>query len=188
MSASLSTKKAEGKGAKKRLVGHPPFAEMVSTAILGGDPRRGTSRQGIKTNILAEHGLPDTPFNNMQINKAIRRGLSTGKIRSDRYRAGHYKIGKPAPATVAAPEKKATAKTDEKKAKAKKPVEKAQQKRVKIAKKDSAAAKKATAKKPANKAPKRPTILKKDSAAKKTKPAVKKTVRTSGGKKKIVRA
>merc|ERR1712087_547056 len=150
MPAKLSSEKAQAKGAKKRLLEHPPFAEMVSTAILGGDARRGTSRQAIKTSILAEHGLPATPYYNMQINKAIRRGLAKGKLRTDRFRAGHYKIAKTAPAVTAATavtEKKVTAKTEEKK---KATAKKAAKKPVKMAKKETTekvTAKKVTTKK-----------------------------------------
>ena len=110
-----STESAKTKGARKRLPDHPPFAEMVATTIVDGDPRRGTSRQAIKRNILAQHGLPDTNHNNLFINKSLKKGLLSGKFAQVKYHRGHYKINtakvRPAGKPTLKKTKKATAKT-----------------------------------------------------------------------------
>jgi len=97
---------------------HPPFANMVSLAIEDLGAKRGSSRIAIKKHLLAVFGLEDNLANNKRINLALKRGVESGNLTTNRYHAGHFKNvkaeGKAAKAdksSKATPKKVATMKT-----------------------------------------------------------------------------
>merc|ERR1712168_1100723 len=93
-------------------------ANMVSLAIEDLGAKRGSSRIAIKKHLLAVFGLEDNLANNKRINLALKRGVESGNLTTNRYHAGHFKNvkaeGKAAKAdksSKATPKKVATMKT-----------------------------------------------------------------------------
>ena len=73
---------------------HPPFVDMVAESIKDLADKRGSSRVAIKKHLLAYFQLEDTPANNKRINLALKRGVESGKLTTNRYHAGLFKIVK----------------------------------------------------------------------------------------------
>ena len=116
----------------KRPAGHPPFSEMIRTAITDIADKKGSSRIAIKKYILDHFNVEDTKANNSRLNVSLRRGIAGGKLTTARHHAGHFKVPKPGKRAAGkspkkkTPKKKSADKTTPKKAeKAKSPVKKA---------------------------------------------------------------
>lgn len=166
---------------------HPPFKDMIVSAISKLGDKKGSSRQAIKKHVLSSNKVSEQSTKT-NLNKMLTKMLASGQLVHPKSSTGRYKLAAPkAPAqqaakkkTVVAKKKKpaakkaavgkeSTKKTVAKKPKAKKtPVKKA-------AAKKSATVKKSAAKKPAAKRP---------ASKKSPKKVVKKAAKKTSAKKK----
>ena len=71
---------------------HPPFSEMIATAIKDLADKKGSSRIAIKRHILAKFKLEDTKANNTWLNLALRRGVTSGQLTPNKHHAGLFRI------------------------------------------------------------------------------------------------
>ena len=173
-----TTKKAAKPKATKKATpsAHPPYLEMVTAAINNLKERNGSSLQAIKKYIAANYKC-NVEKSSSHIRKALKSGVSNGKLLQAKGTgaSGSFKVNAPKP--VAKSTKPKAKKVAKKAAKPKKTVKKATKspKKVKKAKKSASAEKKpkkagkSVAKKPAAK-----KAAKKPKAAKKAKKAAKK--------------
>lgn len=145
---------------------HPPYIEMVSTAITAMKDRGGSSRQAIEKYIKANFkGTGDT---STHLKMALKRGVASGKLLHTKGTgaSGSFKVNKAA----------VTPKKKPKKAAAKKPRKKSATPKKRAAKKTGA--KKATKKKSAAKKSKSPAKKKKAAKKPKAKSAAKKRTKS----------
>lgn len=98
MSTGVKTPKKAAKpkplAKAKKAAAHPPYLEMVADAIKDIGNRGGASRIAIKKHILANYRLGDTKATNTNINLALRRGLKSETLFTNRFHGGHFKIVK----------------------------------------------------------------------------------------------
>ena len=71
---------------------HPPFSEMIATAIKDLADKKGSSRIAIKRHILGKFKLEDTKANNTWLNLALRRGVTSGQLTPNKHHAGLFRI------------------------------------------------------------------------------------------------
>ena len=175
--------------ARRPAAAHPPYIDMVVTAITAMKERGGSSRQAIEKYIKANNKITGDPSSHLKV--ALKRGVQTGKLIHTKGTgaSGSFKVGKapaapkkkPAKRVVAkkskkkagTPKKRTTKKTTAKKATKKK---KTPAKKGKSPAKKKTAAKKSTAKTAAKKKTKSPKkrVTPKKKTAKKTKAKAKK--------------
>ena len=73
-------------------ISHPPYNDMVTSAIKALANRRGSSKFAIKKYILARFRVEDNKKTNTNINLTLRRGIADGKLFTNRFHAGMFKI------------------------------------------------------------------------------------------------
>jgi len=83
---------------------HPPYQEMIRTAIQNLKDRSGSSRQAIKKYISANYKVGDN--SNNQVNLAIKRGVASGDFLQPKGPSGPVKIQPPVRAERAVTKKK----------------------------------------------------------------------------------
>ena len=168
--APQSPKKAVKKRAPAKPAAHPPFNDMVKSAIVALKERNGSSRQKITKYILANFKeLGDEAAAKRHIKMALKTDVSSGALLHTKGvgASGSFKLSKVAKATPkkkAATKKKPAAKKAAKKPTAKKPKAKKAKKPAAKKAKDTKAKKPKTAKKP--KAAKKPAGKKPKTAKK----------------------
>ena len=193
MTAAAASPKKARKPAAKKTASHPPYANMVASAVSALKERNGSSRQAILKYIMANYNLgSDSAKVNSHLKVALRNGIKKGSLKHHGKSTGangSFKVAekvKAAKAKKPAKAKKAAAKKSPKKTSPKK---KAAPKPSGDAKKKSPAKK--AAKKPAKKAaapkkaktPKKPkAAAKKPKAAAAKKPAAKKSPKKAAKK------
>ena len=176
--AETTAKKVDASKAAKpeKTVSHPPFIDMVAEAIKSLSDKRGSSKIAIKKHMLAQYKLEDTKANNTRINLALKRGVTGGKLVTNRFYAGHFKNIKADKAAKKEPLKK----TPVKKVAAKTPTKKL----VKKAKSPTKKSVMKSARKTLTKKAAKPKLIAKKPAVKKTtKNAVKKPAKKATPKK-----
>ncbi len=194
MTAAAASPKKARKPAAKKTASHPPYANMVASAVSALKERNGSSRQAILKYIMANYNLgSDSAKVNSHLKVALRNGIKKGSLKHHGKSTGangSFKVAekvkaakakKPAKAKKAAAKKSPKKKTSPKKKAAPKPSGDAKKKSPakKAAKKP---AKKAAAPKKA-KTPKKPkAAAKKPKAAAAKKPAAKKSPKKAAKK------
>lgn len=89
--AATSVKRASKKSSKS--ASHPPYKDMIVSAVITLKDRNGSSRQGIKKWILSKHGNVSDKFDSM-LNQAIRRGVENGDFIQPKGPSGPLKLNK----------------------------------------------------------------------------------------------
>ena len=149
---------------------HPPFANMIATAVKALKERNGSSRQAILKYIIANNKVGDAAKAQVRVRLALKKMIAAKKVvaggAAGKKGAGCFKLA--AAAKVEKPKKKPAAKKPKAKKVAKKPAAKKAVKAKKPAAKK--AAKKPAAKKPAAKKPAAKKPAAKKPAAKKAAP------------------
>ena len=140
--ASASVPNARSQ-AKRKAPDHPSYNEMVLSAIIDGDARKGTSLYAIKRNVKAQYNVADSASTDTNIKLALKRALAAGKLVTAKNHAGHFRM----PSKQAAAGKVDKAGSADKAGKVKKPAGKSKtparkQKAVKSVKKTPVKAKK----------------------------------------------
>ena len=64
----------------KKPAAHPPYAAMIAKAITGIADKKGSSKAAIKKYILANFKVEDSKATNTQLNLALKRGVTGGKL------------------------------------------------------------------------------------------------------------
>jgi histone H1/5 len=105
----------------KKPAAHPAFGEMIAKAIVGLADKKGSSKVAIKKYILANFKVEDNKKTNTNLNLALKKSVSGGKLSTAKGHSGTFKATK-----VEKPKK---VKTSPKKA-AKKPAAKKSPKKV----------------------------------------------------------
>ena len=166
--------------ARRPAAAHPPYIDMVVTAITAMKERGGSSRQAIEKYIKANNKITGDPSSHLKV--ALKRGVQTGKLIHTKGTgaSGSFKVGKAPAAPKKKPAKRVVAKKSKKKAGTPKKrttkktsAKKATKKKKTPAKKGKSPAKKKTAANKKTKSPKK-RVTPKKKTAKKTKAKAKK--------------
>ena len=107
--AAVKAKAAKPR-APRKAASHPPFNEMIAAAIVALADRKGSSKIAIQKYILAHYNVEDNKMSNTNLNRALKRGVTAGKLVTAKGHAGSFKAAK-----AEKPKKAAAAKTPVKK-------------------------------------------------------------------------